>query len=91
MSLLKFERPTIKNLGELASKIYRHNKNMAAAHDDVPLWHGPSECHDLISRWGDVHLEKIWEEIEKETGLSRDEIEKEFARRGTYKFVYFYL
>jgi hypothetical protein len=64
---------------------------MANAHDDVALWHDPSECHSLISRWGDVHKNFIVEEIEKATGLSYEEFEKEVARRGTYKFVYFYL
>ena len=91
MSLMKFERPEIRNLGALCSKLYALNKQYEYAAEDIAAFHAPSECYTLACQGIDAKKEEIVEEIENATGLTYEEFEKEVARRGTYKFVYSYL
>jgi len=91
MSLMKFERPAIRNLGALCSKLYALNRQYEYAAEDIAAFHAPSECYTLACKGVDAEKEKIFNGILEETGLDQNDFLFEVARRGTYKFVYFYL
>jgi hypothetical protein len=89
MSLLKFERPVIKNLGVIATEITKFNRGTSEAHDDVDLWNAPSECHGLVQKFIDKEFDKLEKKIIDNYGLTIDELHNEIVKRTTGRWTYY--
>jgi hypothetical protein len=88
MSLLKFERPLVRNLGEMATEIHHWNEHEAMAFDD-PM--GCGECTDLIAASLEKERER-WEALmEKKYGLPFGTITDEIKKRTSPRWAYFNL
>ena len=88
MSLLKFERPRINNLGELVSRLSLYQKEQDALWDDLKAYGAPSECYSMALDNKGFMRDMIIEQICVETGLTYKAFFTEVCRRGSYKKMY---
>ena len=86
MSLIKVPTNRIENLSAIASRFFRLGREEIEAHNDIDLFDAPGECHDIVA----ASFDKKFYELEKEFGLSFNEVYDEVARRTSGRFAYYH-
>ena len=91
-NIANFNRPKIRNLGQMAGWIYKLNQDASEAYADLGAFgSGGQDCAGIVIAHQNKKLEAIFQRIEQETDLTMNEFYDEVRQRAGEKFVYFYL
>lgn len=86
MSLIKVPENKIENLSAIATRFIRLGREEIKAHIEIDLSYAPGECHELVA----AAFDKKFLELEKEFGVSFNEVYDEMVRRTSEKFAFFH-
>lgn len=75
-----------KTLSQLATELNQIAQNSSDGHDDVDLFHAPSECHGLVNQPINHELEQF----EKRNRIQVNTVLDRIAERTSDKWIYFY-
>jgi len=73
-----------KNLGKIVGGSYKLFLERCNACDSVRAFYAPGECMADVNRSFDSLLIQYWDEVEREWGVSINEVKNEFKRRVKY-------